>query len=451
MSHSRRDFLRDSFCAAVGATTAAGVISDLSLVAAAAPQSADYRALVCIFMFGGNDGDNTLIPYSQSDYNSYAAARSVLALPRTSLLPITPATRDGRDFAFHPGIPELQSLFTQKKLAIVANVGPLVVPVTRQQFLDESVPLPPQLFSHNDQQVHWQTSWPNETARTGWGGRLADAMNALNPNSRISMSVSLSGSNIFQTGAQVFPYMVSSEGTINLWYYNEAWGNPGTTVTKAFLEAGYNNLFEKTYSDIFKRAIDNEQRLSSALDKAPALKTVFPDKNDLAKQLQMVAKLISVRNELSLRRQIFFCTIDGFDTHGGQLDTQARLLAELSQAMNAFHQATVELGVSNQVTSFTASDFGRTYKSNGRGSDHGWGNHHFVMGGAVRGGDIYGKVPVQRIDGPDDSSDGRWIPTISTDEYCSTLAQWFGVNPGDLPTVFPNINRFARPNLGFMA
>ncbi|HWQ36595.1 MAG TPA: DUF1501 domain-containing protein [Blastocatellia bacterium] len=451
MSPSRRDFLRDSFCAAVGATAASGVISDLSLMAAAAPQNADYKALVCIFMFGGNDGDNTLIPYSQSDYNSYAAARSILAIPRASLLPITPATRDGRDFAFHPNIPELQSLFAQKKLAIVANVGPLVVPVTRQQYLDESVPLPPQLFSHNDQQVHWQTSWPNETAKTGWGGRLADAVNALNTNSQISMSVSLAGTNIFQTGSEVLPYMVSSEGTISLWYYDETWNNPATNVTKAFLAAGYSNLFEKTYSDIFKRAIDNERRLSGALDKAPVLETVFPANNDLAKQLKMVAKLISVRNELSLRRQIFFCTIEGFDTHGNQPDTHARLLTQLSQAMNAFHQATVELGVANQVTSFTASDFGRTYKSNGKGSDHGWGNHHFVMGGAVKGGDIYGRVPVQRIDGPDDSSDGRWIPTISTDEYCSTLAQWFGVSPGDLPTVFPNINRFARPNLGFMA
>jgi uncharacterized protein (DUF1501 family) len=450
MAKSRRDFLKDSFCAAVGATAASGVIGDLGMMAVAAPQSADYKALVCIFLFGGNDGDNTLIPYSQSDYNAYAAARSILALPRSSLLPITPATRDGRDFALHPGIPELQSLFAQKKLAVVANVGPLITPVTRQQFLDESVPLPPQLFSHNDQQVHWQTSWPNENAKTGWGGRLADAINPLNPNGQVSMSISLSGSNIFQTGANVFPYMVSSEGTIRLWYYNEAWGNPGTTVTKAFLEASYGNIFDKTYSEIFKRAIENERRLSGALDKAPKLNTVFPDKNDLAKQLKMAAKLISVRNELSLRRQIFFCTLEGFDTHGQQLDPHASLLVQLSSAMDAFYKATVELGVAGQATTFTASDFGRTYKSNGKGSDHGWGNHHFVMGGAVRGGDIYGRIPVQRIGGPDDSSDGRWIPTISTDEYGSTLAQWFGVSPGDLPAVFPNINRFARPNLGFM-
>ncbi len=451
MSQSRRGFLKHSVCAALGAASASSLIGDLSMVAAATPQSTDYKALVCVFLFGGNDGDNTLIPYSQSDYNAYANARGVIALSRASLLPITPTTRDGRDFAFHPSLPEMQALFAQKKLAVIANVGPLIVPVTRQQFLDESVPLPPQLFSHNDQQVHWQTSLPGETPKTGWGGRLADALNPLNTNTQISMSVSLAGSNLYQTGTQIFPYMVSGEGTIGLWYYNETWGNTGTLVTKAMLDANYNNLFEKSYRDTFKRAIENEQRLSAALSKAPVIKTVFPDNNDLAKQLKMIARLISVRNELGLRRQIFFCSVDGFDTHGEQLTTQAGLLSQLSQALSAFQQTTTELGVANQVTTFTNSDFGRTYKSNGKGSDHGWGNHHFVMGGAVKGGDIYGQVPVQRIEGPDDSGDGRWIPKISVDEYSATLAQWFGVSGSSLNDVFPNLGRFARPNLGFMA
>lgn len=450
MSPSRRDFLKDSLCASLGATAAAGLLSNLSLTAAATPQSGDYKALVCIFMFGGNDGDNTIIPYSQSDYTEYARARSILALPRASLLPVTPGTSDGRDFAFHPSLPELQALFAQKKLALVANVGPLLAPITKDQYRSRSVPLPPQLFSHNDQQVHWQTSWPNEVAKTGWGGRLADAINSLNSNAQLSMSVSLAGTNVFQTGSQVFPYMVSSQGVVSLWYYNEVWGNPGTIVTKAFLDAEYNNLLEKTYGSIFKRAIDNAQRLGQVLETAPTINTVFPADNDLAEQLKMVARLISVRNQLGLRRQVFFCSIDGFDTHGEQLNTQATLLRELSQAMQAFYQATVELGVAEQVTSFTSSDFGRTYISNGKGSDHGWGGHHFVMGGAVRGGDIYGSIPVLRVNGPDDAGEGRWIPTIATDEYAATLAQWFGVSPGDLPDVFPNINRFARNNLGFL-
>lgn len=452
MSQSRRSFLKNS-CQMLGATAAAGVIGDLGMMAAAAPavQSGDYKALICVFLFGGNDASNTLIPYSQSDYNSYATARSILTIPRTQLLPITPATTDGRDFALHPSLPELQTLFAQKKLAVVANVGPLLAPTTRQQYLNESVPLPPQLFSHNDQQVHWQTSWPDEIARTGWGGRMADAINSLNPNGQISMSISLDGSNIFQVGRQVFPYMVSGEGPLDLWYYNEAWDYPGTNITKAFLNASYNNLLEKTYSETFKKAIENSKKLSTLLQAAPVLKTIFPDKNDLAKQLKMAAKLMSIRHQLGLSRQIFFCSIDGFDTHGEQLTTHASLLSQLSQALKSFYDATTELGIADQVTTFTSSDFGRTYKTNGKGSDHGWGGNHFVMGGAVKGGDIYGKIPVLSINGPDDSGDGRWIPTIATEEYGATLAQWFGVPGSDLSAVFPNIGRFAKTNLGFMS
>jgi uncharacterized protein (DUF1501 family) len=452
MSQSRRSFLKNS-CQLLGATAAAGVIGDLGMMAAAAPavQSGDYKALICVFLFGGNDASNTLIPYSQSDYNSYATARSILTIPRTQLLPITPATTDGRDFALHPSLPELQTLFAQKKLAVVANVGPLLAPTTRQQYLNESVPLPPQLFSHNDQQVHWQTSWPDEIARTGWGGRMADAINSLNPNGQISMSISLDGSNIFQVGRQVFPYMVSGEGPLDLWYYNEAWDYPGTNITKAFLNASYNNLLEKTYSETFKKAIENSKKLSALLQAAPVLKTIFPDKNDLAKQLKMAAKLMSIRHQLGLSRQIFFCSIDGFDTHGEQLTTHASLLSQLSQALKSFYDATTELGIADQVTTFTSSDFGRTYKTNGKGSDHGWGGNHFVMGGAVKGGDIYGKIPVLSINGPDDSGDGRWIPTIATEEYGATLAQWFGVPGSDLSAVFPNIGRFAKTNLGFMS
>lgn len=454
MSQTRRAFLKTSMCAALGTAGASSMISNLTAFAAsstASPlQGNDYKALVCVFLYGGNDGDNTIIPYGQNEYNAYASARSNLAIPRTSLLPIQAANTDGRQFAFHPGIPELQSLFAQQKLGIVANVGPLVEPTTRQQIIAQSVPLPPQLFSHNDQQVHWQTSWPDQLPRTGWGGRMADILDSLNNNNQVSMSVSLSGSNMFQIGGKVFPYMVSPEGTISLWYYNEAWGNPETILTKSMLEMNYSNLFEKTYGEIFRRAIDNEKRLNTALAKAPKLTTVFPADVDLAKQLQMVARLISIRGELGLRRQIFFCSADGYDTHAAQLNTHADLLRELSQSLDAFYKATVELGIASQVTTFTSSDFGRTYKSNGKGSDHGWGNHQFVLGGAVQGGDVYGRIPVHQVNGPDDTSDGRWIPTISTDEYSATLAQWFGVSASDLPLILPNIGRFNRTNIGFM-
>ncbi len=452
MTVSRRNFLQQTIYAGLGTTGALNVLGNLTSTAAAVPtlQIGDYKALVCIFLFGGNDGANALIPYSQSDYNAYAAARTNLALPRTNLLPITPTNSDGRNFALHPNLLELQTLFGQKKLAVIANVGPLLAPTSRTQYQQRSVPLPPQLFSHSDQQTHWQTAWPEEVPKTGWGGRLADVINSTNTNAQISMSVSLAGSNLFQVGSNIFPQMISSEGTVKLWYYNEAWNYPGTNLTKAMLAQNNSNVFEQGYRDIFKNAIENEKLLSAALAQAPKTNTVFPT-TELAKQLKMVAKLISVRSQLGLKRQVFFCTLDGFDTHGEQLATHATLLTQLSQSLQAFYQTTVELGVAESVTTFTGSDFGRTYKSNGKGSDHGWGNYQFVLGGTVKGGDIYGKVPVLQINGPDDTSDGRWIPTIATDEYAATLASWFGVNSGDLATVFPNIGRFARPNLGFMS
>lgn len=449
----RRNFLQQGLCAGMGGASASFVLGSLNRIAAATSPTAmqnDYKALVCIFLFGGNDGDNTMIPRSQTDYNAYATARRSLAIPRDQLLPISPLVTDGRDWGFHPSWPEMQSLFAQKKLAVVANAGVLLAPTTRDQFLQESVPLPPQLFSHADQQAHWQTSWADQTPRTGWGGRLADLVNGLNPNAQVSMSVSLAGSNLYQVGSQVFPYMISPEGTISLWYYNEAWGNPETIVTKAMLDAQRDNLFEKTYSETFKRAIENEKKLSGILQRAPQLTTVFPAQNDLAAQLKMVAKLISVRSDLGVRRQVFFCDLQGFDTHGEQTTTQATLLRQLSQALKAFYDATVELGVADKVTTFTQSDFGRTYKSNGKGSDHGWGNHQFVLGGAVKGGAIYGSVPTHSIGGPNDTSDGRWIPTVATDEYAATMALWFGVAASELPTVLPNINRFNRINLGFL-
>ena len=299
MSSSRRNFLKHSLCASLGASAAANLLSNLTLSAATLPtlQASDYKALVCIFLFGGNDGANTVLPYSQSDYDAYATARMNLALPRADLLPITPATSDGRAFALHPAVPELQALFAQKKLAIAANVGPLLAPVTRSQYQQKSVPLPPQLFSHSDQQAHWQTAWPDEIPKTGWGGRAADAINALNTNSQIAMSMSLNGANLFQVGSNVLPQLISSEGTVKLWYYNEAWNYPGTNLTKAFLQQTNTNVLEKTYRDTFKNSIENERRLSDALAKAPKTATVFPD-NRLAKQLQMIAKLISVRADL---------------------------------------------------------------------------------------------------------------------------------------------------------
>lgn len=444
---NRRELFSRGACAALGAAAAASTIADLLHVAEAAPAASDYRALVCLFLGGGNDGSNMIVPRTGSDYTSYAAARGSLALPQGSLLPISPLTGDGRSWGLHPSVPGLQSLFAQRKLAIVANVGPLVVPVTRQQWLDDSAPFPPQLFSHSDQSTHWQTALPDRPARTGWGGRAADALRGENPSAPISPSISLTGMNTFGTGDVVAPYQISQDGVLGIDGHDPAGGDPVSRAFTSILALPRTNLLQRGYATALRRALDGNQAVASALAGAPPLATVFPD-TSLGAQLRMVARLVAARGPLGFSRQVFYVETGGYDTHDGQLASHADLLTELSQALSAFYAATVELGVANSVTTFTASDFGRTYVSNGGGSDHGWGNHHLVMGGAVKGGDLYGRMPVLAVEGPDDTEEGRWIPTTSVDEYSATLAKWFGIT--DIPSVFPNIGRFARPDLGFL-
>jgi uncharacterized protein (DUF1501 family) len=451
---SRRRFL-SSACAAVGMTSLASTAFDLRRIAAAAT-TPGYKALVCVFLYGGNDCNNTVVPASGPDYNAYAAARGGLALPQALLRPISPLSGGGgRPWALHPAMINLQTLFAQQRLAIVANVGPLVAPLTKAQYEAGSVETPPQLFSHSDQTMHWQTSLPDQPTRSGWGGRVADLVHSLNVNPQVSMSMSLSGNNTFQIGNAITQYQVSSDGSIGLGGYTEESTHPPSVALRSLLAQSYGNLAAAGYKDVFNRALNQDRVLSGALSAAPTLATVFPD-TDLGRQLSMVAKLISVSQELGLSRQTFFVATGGYDTHGEQVGAQAEvgahadLLTELDSALGAFWRATLELGVAQGVTTFTASDFGRTYLSNGDGSDHGWGAHHFAIGGAVQGGRIYGTMPVLAIDGPDDSGDGRWIPTLSVDEYSATLASWFGVANSDLSLVFPNLGRFGLPDLGFM-
>ena len=446
---TRRDFLTRSACAALGAAAITSTVGDLFRVAAAAPTAGDYKALVCLFLYGGNDGSNVIVPRAGSDYSAYALARGSVALPQASLLPITPTTGDGRSWGLHPSLPELQGLFGQKKLALLANVGPLSYPITRSQYLNDSVPTPPQLFSHEDQATHWQTSLPDQEPRSGWGGRAADLVRSLNTNTKISMSLSIAGANTFGIGSTLAPYQVSDQGTFGVDGYDAAGGDPISRAFKKILALDRGNLLENTFRDSLTRAIDNDQVMRAALDALPPLQTVFPD-TSLGRQLRMIARIVGIRNTLGFRRQVFFCAADGYDTHGDQLPAHVDLLSDLSQSLKAFYDATVELSVANAVTTYTASDFGRTYLSNGGGSDHGWGNHHIIMGGAVKGGDLYGRMPVLSVEGPDDSGEGRWIPTTSVDEYSATLARWFGIAASDVPLVLPNLGRFARPDLGFM-
>jgi uncharacterized protein (DUF1501 family) len=454
---TRRQFLRGSVCTAVGMTSLFSTAFDLRRIAAAADLTGDYKALVCIFQYGGNDSNNVLIPRG-TGYNAYAAARGTLALPSASLLPITPLSgAGGGTWGLHPSLTGLRNLFNQQHMGLIANVGPLVAPVTKSEYDAGTAALPPQLFSHSDQTVHWQTSLPDQPVRSGWGGRVADLMQSLNTGSQISMSISLAGNNTFQVGNAVTQYQVSPGGTVGLgWYYDgNQWNHPQSTAVRSLIAQSYGNLFQRGYRDVFQRALDQDRILSAALDAAPHLTTVFPD-TDLGSQLAMIARLISVREALGLRRQVFFCATGGYDTHDGQVGATAQvgahadLLTELDGALSAFYAATVEMSVANSVTAFTASDFGRTYENNGEGSDHGWGSHHLVLGGAVSGGRIYGTLPTLAIDGPDDSGDGRWIPTTSVDEYSATLARWFGVAPSDLSLVFPNLGRFNTPDMGFL-
>ncbi len=448
---TRRTFIRQAACAALGTAGVMSTIFDLRKLSAATT-TGDYKALVCLFLYGGNDANNVLIQTDSAGYATYAAARRNLALPQQTLLPLTLQAGDGRQFGFHPNLAELQSLFNRGKLTLVANVGTLVAPVTRADYLSGAAALPPQLFSHEDQSVQWQTSVPDRVdLRTGWGGRTADLIQSLNGGSKVSLCLSIAGTNTFEVGDKVIPYFISPEGSLGL----RGFGNSPNEQTrlqgfKKLLALPHNRLLEQAYSDTMTRSIAANEVLTSALTGVAPLATPFPT-TELGKQLNMVAKLIAARNNLSMRRQIFFCSVGGYDTHGDQLASQAPLLTELSQAMNAFYNATVELGVEPSVTTFTASDFGRTLNTNGGGSDHGWGSHQFVMGGAVRGNRLYGTFPTLAVNGPDDTEDGRWIPTTSVDEFSATMASWFGVSTSDLPVVFPNIGRFAQPNLRFLA
>jgi uncharacterized protein (DUF1501 family) len=453
---SRRRFI-GSCCAAVGATGMLSALAQLRLIGAVAADAAptDYKALVCLFLYGGNDSNNLLVPIDTASYAKYAAARTVIALPQSSLLPILPKTySDGRQWGLHPSMPELQTLFSQGKFALMANTGTLVQPVTLAQY-QQGLGLPPQLFSHADQQVQWQSSIPDQPFQTGWGGRLADIVNALNSNTNISMSISVAGQNSFQVGRQVAQYAVSPSGAVVLT------GSTGSTLNTTryaaqqdLLNMQEQNLFEAAFGGTTAGAVNSSALLTSILTSAPTLKTTFPN-TSIGTQMQMIARLISAAPSLGLKRQVFFASLGGWDLHTNQLGAHATLFSQISQGLNSFYNATVELGVANQVTAFTSSDFSRTFNTNGTsaataGSDHGWGSHHLVVGGAVNGGDIYGAPASLVLGGPDDTGRGRWIPSTSVDQYAATLASWFGVSTTNLPVVLPNIGRFAKPNLGFV-
>lgn len=446
--HSRREFLRRSALLA-GAGVAAPWALDLAGLTTASGAGADddYKALVCVFLYGGNDHNNTFVPYDTASFNTYTRVRSGIARNRASLLPLDPlgGFNNGRSIALAPEWLRLKALFDRRNLATVSNVGTLIAPISKAQY-DDPRRRPPQLFSHNDQQSLWQSSAP-EGATTGWGGRLADLLLDDNSTNSVFTCMSLSGNAVMMTGRHAVQFQVSSRGVTT----------PNTTFSSSEVLDGLTEvlrldgggLFPSSYSAISKRALDTSDRLSGALDSVDALATPFPDSR-LGAQLQMVAKLIAAgRDSLGLKRQVFFVSAGGFDNHNGIVENHPGLLADVDASLSAFFDATVELGATDNVTTFTASDFGRTLVGNGNGSDHGWGGHHIVMGGAVRGRRNYGRLPVVADDGPDDVRRGRLLPTTAVEQYASTMARWMGASGSELSSVVPNIGRFATDDLGF--
>lgn len=466
MNITRREFLLQS-CSCVGYALGAAAfvagVQRFSLINAFA-QGLDYRALVCVFLAGGNDGNNLVVPTDTTGYNAYSSVRSAsgLAIARDTLLPIVPAGGTG-EFGLHPSLAELQALWNDGKMSMACNVGPLVQPLDRQQY-QSGAPRPYQLFSHSDQIAQWQTAIADRVGQTGWGGRTADRFEA--HASGFPMITALSGG-IFTRGQTTTPLSVAPAPTaLNQVLVLNGFGTAADELarrsameTLRTLDAGHALIASANRTT--QQALDIGRILSSDV----SLATVFPS-TTLGNQLLQIAKVIkfnAMSPALGLNRQIFFCQLGGFDTHQGQVGTQSTLLVQVSQAVAAFYRATVELGLEQQVTTFTLSDFGRTLQPAGTGqgtvgTDHAWGNHHFVVGGAVRGGDFYGVAgpngsvfPELRLGGPSDTDNrGRWIPTVSVEQYAATLASWYGVSAPDLPIVFPNIGRFSTANLGFM-
>ncbi len=484
---TRRGFLRHAGCAALGSIGISSVIRDFRLINSAMAQPStsgftDYKAMVCIHLGGGNDCNNFIIPRGPA-HARYTAARQNLAIAEGLLRPITPLNSDGNSYGFHPNCPELAGLFDRRKLGILFNVGPLLFPTDRDQYRNRRVPLPPQLFSHSDQVTHWQTSLPDQPPRSGWGGRIADVLHPYQNElisdsllrSKISLTTSIAGANTFEVGANIQQYHVSTSGAVLL--AGAAAGSSRETAVRSIARLPQANLQVDAYGDILENAVATGSLINGAISATAAntyWTTQFPN-TTLGNQLKMVARMIAGRVNLSVKRQIFFVSVGGYDTHTSQLGNGANpgnplfgahadLMNELSESINAFQSAMDQLsalpgsaGLSDGVVGFTASDFGRTLPTNGQGSDHGWGAHHIIFGGsgdpttgAVKGGRTYGAFPVLQENGPDDTSTGRWIPRVSVDEYSATLAKWFGVNPTYMPIVFPNLSRFSTPDLGFM-
>lgn len=471
--HSRRQFLRTASLASMAGISASPFLLGLNSLAAMAQSTSatDYKALVCVFLQGGNDGHGTVIATDTESFNAFTLARSGapgLAYPLAELLPITLRTpQSGRTFALNPSLNGVQNLFNAGRAAIVANTGTLIQPVTKAQVVSNTAPLPDSLFSHFDQTAAWQAIASNggSSEHVGWGGRVADLIESMGMNTNAMFTcISTAGIALFLSGETSFQLNVTSAGPIPIsGLAQPLFGSQaGSDALSSILSAEEANLFAKEYEVVVQRSIEAQATLASAM--LPAGPGGVPNPaqfldpmtnkltdNPLAISMQTVARIIGGRAALGVQRQIFYVQLGSFDTHDNQAPQHARLLTQLGQAFEYFDGLMTAAGLSDQVTTFTASDFGRTLTSNSDGTDHGWGSHHFVVGGAVAGGDMYGNYPVIGTNQANDVGAGRLIPTTGVDQYAGTLARWFGLSDGQVRTVFPNFGNFgSSPYLGFL-
>ncbi len=471
MPVSRREFICKT-CTTAGALSVAAALERYGVLNALAQGGGNYKALVCIFLFGGNDGNNLIAPIddvgtSGFKYSDYAAIRTAqsgggLALTQAEMLQVAAATAQPSgavNFGFHPALSQTRSLFQSGRAAVVANMGTLYEPVTRAEYLARSKPVPANLFSHSDQQQQWQTSQFDGFGTTGWAGRTADRVHTLfNVGAQYPPITTVAGTAIICTGIQTQPYALApTTNPLSIGLSIAGAGSPEANARVASLQqlltfdTGISMI--QAASSITGAALQQSAALSAALAGITPLATAFPN-TSIGNQLAQIARILKARTALdaNLQRQVFFASMGGYDTHSNQVPDQNTLFTQLDAGLRAFYDALVELSLVNEVTTFTLSEFGRTLRpASGAGSDHGWGSHQIVMGGAVRGGDIYGRLPQFALGmGDDASSNGRWIPTTALDQFGATLALWFGVPPGDLPAVFPNLANFPTANLGFM-
>ncbi len=487
---ARREFLLNaSLLSAAGSVAAPFALNLFAMnVAAASTLTTDYKALVCIFLAGGNDHNNTVIATDTDSWTGYMAARGLgggatIALPQanlasTAIIPLnTSGNTTGREFSLHPSMAPLKSLFDAGRAAVIANVGPLIVPIPdKVAYRNSAYQKPNNLFSHSDQTAQWNSTNPLKK-NYGWGGRMADQIKTSNTAQNFTC-LSLSGNTAFLAGETINQYQINANGTpVAVSGFNNLFGSSGNHLEPIIKTASSSNMFEIEHAAVVQRAINAQADLTTVMSQTGATVVPAPSQytnpttgllasNQLAIQLQTVARIIAGRNTLGAHRQVFFVTLGGFDTHDGQAPAHANLMTRLSHAVEYFDTTLSTLfdtnagttsDMRNSVTTFTASDFGRTFTSNGDGTDHGWGSHHFVVGGAVRGRDIYGSFPMTAvtnlsagIDNPLDVGSGNLIPQISVDQYAATLAKWFGLSAAEISAVFPNLANFTTQDLGFL-